>query len=331
MCKSQLEAKAFSGRRGYGLAMAELAARLNCAEYKNWLKAGHSLLLLKAALQRFAGEQIHAFHRRLIAGDSARLTPSGFQCGGRCVPRGKQFQPSCSLCKEWKKEILSHHTHKMGDIYWGNCRPWLWPSNSWELAKAYMPRGKADTYGPDKCDASALLNLFIFCDHFNNIDPKKIREVIKCRNELMHSADMKVSFSWLKQFGNHVQNLLTEFYQVPEAQTACHRIQKLLESDWNVHIAGDQLDGLEGEMTPSLIRETELELMKERLEEICFLAKEHGITSEEDLNRVQIVRDFLLGNHELQSNLQTEMQNLEDLVKELNGEKELAGDIQEVN
>ncbi|KAM3837758.1 uncharacterized protein CXorf38 homolog isoform 2-T3 [Vipera latastei] len=265
---------------GTGLAMAELAARLNCAEYKNWLKAGHSLLLLKAALQRFAGEQIHAFHRQLIAGDSARLTPSGFRCGGRCIPRGKQFQPSCSLCKEWKKEILSHHTHKMGEIYWGNCRPWLWPSNSWELAK-----------------------------------------VIKCRNELMHSADMKVSFSWLKEFGNHVRNLLTEFYQVPEAQTACHRIKKLLESDWNVHIAGeDQLDGLEGEMSPSLIRETELELMKERLEEICFLAKERGMTSEEDLNRVQIVRDFLLDNHELQSNLQTEMQNLEDLVKELNGE-----------
>ncbi|KAM6448069.1 uncharacterized protein CXorf38 homolog isoform 2-T2 [Liasis olivaceus] len=273
------------------MALAELAARLNCAEYKNWLKAGHSLLLLRAALQRFAGEQIHAFHRQLIASDSARLTPPGRRCGGRCTPRGKQFQPICSLCREWKKEILSHHTNKMGEIYWGNCRPWLWPSNSWELAK-----------------------------------------VIKCRNELMHSADMKVSSSWLKEFGNHVQNLLTEFYHVPEAQTACHRIQKLLASDWDVHIAGeDQLDGLEGEMSPSQIRETELELMKERLEEIRFLAEEHGMTSEEDLNRVQITRDFLLDNCELQSNLQKEMQNLNDLVKELNGEKELAGDTQNVN
>lgn len=80
------------GNPGTGLAMAELAARLNCAEYKNWLKAGHSLLLLKAALQRFAGEQIHAFHRQLIAGDSARLSPSGFRCGGRCIPRGKQVR-----------------------------------------------------------------------------------------------------------------------------------------------------------------------------------------------------------------------------------------------
>ncbi|XP_015746535.1 uncharacterized protein CXorf38 homolog isoform X1 [Python bivittatus] len=313
------------------MALAELAARLNSAEYKNWLKAGHSLLLVRAALQRFAGEQIHAFHRQLIASDSARLTPPGRRCGGRCTPRGKQFQPICSLCREWKKEILSHHTNKMGEIYWGNCRPWLWPSNSWELAKAYMPRGKADTYSPDKCDASALLNLFIFCDHFNSIDPKKIREVIKCRNELMHSADMKVSSSWLKEFGIHVQNLLTEFYHVPEAQTACHRIQKFLASDWDVHIAGDQLDGLEGEMSPSQIRETELELMKERLEEIHFLAEEHGMTSEEDLNRVQITRDFLLDNCELQSNLQKEMQNLDDLVKELNGEKELAGDTQKVN
>ncbi|XP_058042214.1 LOW QUALITY PROTEIN: uncharacterized protein CXorf38 homolog [Ahaetulla prasina] len=315
------------------MPLAELAARVNCAEYKNWLKPGHSRHLWKVALQRFADEQIHVFHRQFIASDSAHLIPSGFRCGEHYIPRDKQvrlpnadpelwpsqermtsrymasaesiapslrnhtslhsritqayiqmqvmiciqrvvyigisfalpFQPSCSLCKEWKKEIFEPYTRKMREIYWGNCRSWFWPSNSWELAQAYMPCGKGNTYGPDKCDASALLNLFIFCDHFNNIDPKKIRVVsnneIKCHNELMHSADMKVCFSWLKEFGNHVQNLLTEFYQVPEAQTACHRIEK-------------------------------------------------------DLNRLQIVRNFLLDNHELQSNLRTEMQNLEDLVKE---------------
>lgn len=55
------------------------------------------------------------------------------------------------------------------------------------IIQAYMPRGKGDTYGPDKCDASALLNLFIFCDHLNNIDQiKKIREVSnnECLNDI---------------------------------------------------------------------------------------------------------------------------------------------------
>ncbi|XP_053242887.1 uncharacterized protein CXorf38 homolog isoform X1 [Podarcis raffonei] len=314
------------------MALAELASRLNCAEYKNWVKAGHSLLLLRAALQRFAGEQVQAFHRQLVARSSARLSPSGLRCSGRCTPRGKQFQPACSLCKEWKKEILNHHTHKNGEVHWGNCRPWLWPSNAWELAKAYMPHGKADICGPDKCDASALLNLFNFCDHFSNIDQKKVREVIKCRNELMHSSDMKVSSSWLKEFGNHVQNLLTEFQHIPEAQMARTRIEKLLSSDWAVHVpGGDQLDGLEGEMNRSQISEIEAELIKERLHEIRLLVEEQAMMSEEDLNRIQIVKDFLNGNHDLQRSLQAEMQNLEDLVQKLDGQKQSMKETQEVN
>ncbi|XP_066475024.1 uncharacterized protein CXorf38 homolog isoform X1 [Tiliqua scincoides] len=314
------------------MALAELAARLNCAEYKNWVKAGHSLLLLRAALQRFAGEQVQAFHRQLVARSSARLAPPGRQCSGSCNPRGKQFQPACSLCKEWKREILNHHTQRNGDIYWGNCRPWLWPSNSWEFAKAYMPRGKADTSGPDKCDASALLNLFNFCNHFSNIDQKKIREVIKCRNELMHSSDMKVSSSWLKAFGNHIQNLLTEFQHVPEAQTASSRIEKLLSSDWAVHVPGeDQLDGLEDEMSQSQMSEIEKELIKERLHEISLLIEEEGKMSEENLNRIQIVKNFLKDNQDLQSSLQAEMQNLEDLGQEWYSQKESMKDTQEVS
>ncbi|XP_061483435.1 uncharacterized protein CXorf38 homolog isoform X1 [Rhineura floridana] len=318
------------------MALAELASRLNCAEYKNWVKAGHSLLLLRGALQRFAGEQIQDFHRQLLA----RLSPPGSRCNGRCTPRGKQFQPVCSLCKEWKKEILNHHTHRNGEVNWGNCRPWLWPSNSWELAKAYMPRGKADICGPDKCDASALLNLFTFCDHFSNIDQKKVREVIKCHNELMHSSDMKVSSSWLKVFGNHVQNLLTEFQHVPEAQMASTRIEKLLSSDWAVHVPGeDQHDGLEGEMNQSQIgemnqsqiSEIEAELIKERLHEIILVLEEQGMMSEEDLNRIQNVRDFLNGSHDLQRRLQTEMQNLKDLEQKMYAKNNYVKETQEVN
>ncbi|XP_066475025.1 uncharacterized protein CXorf38 homolog isoform X2 [Tiliqua scincoides] len=278
------------------MALAELAARLNCAEYKNWVKAGHSLLLLRAALQRFAGEQVQAFHRQLVARSSARLAPPGRQCSGSCNPRGKQFQPACSLCKEWKREILNHHTQRNGDIYWGNCRPWLWPSNSWEFAKAYMPRGKADTSGPDKCDASALLNLFNFCNHFSNIDQKKIRE------------------------------------HVPEAQTASSRIEKLLSSDWAVHVPGeDQLDGLEDEMSQSQMSEIEKELIKERLHEISLLIEEEGKMSEENLNRIQIVKNFLKDNQDLQSSLQAEMQNLEDLGQEWYSQKESMKDTQEVS
>uniref|UniRef100_A0A8C3S8P5 Chromosome X open reading frame 38 n=1 Tax=Chelydra serpentina TaxID=8475 RepID=A0A8C3S8P5_CHESE len=262
------------------MALAELAARLNCAEYKNWVKAGHCLVLLRDALQRFAGEQLRAFHRQLLARSPARLAPPGRLCRSRCLPRGRQFQSSCSLCTEWKKEILKHHTNRNGEVHWGNCKPWLWPSNSWELAKAYMPRGLMDISGPDKCDAAALLNLFNFCDHFSGIDQKKVREVIKCRNELMHSSEMKVSSLWLEEFGKKIQNLIKELQNVPEVMTASTRIEKLLSSDWAVYIPGeeDQPDGLEGEtevcMSGSQISEIEMELIKERLKEIYLLVEE---------------------------------------------------------
>ncbi|XP_054829109.1 uncharacterized protein CXorf38 homolog isoform X2 [Eublepharis macularius] len=313
------------------MALAELAARLNCKEYKNWVKAGHSLLLLRAALQRYAGEQVHAFHRQLVARGAARLAPLGRGCAGSCTPRGRQFQPACSLCKAWKKEILNHHTHRNGEVNWGNCRPWLWPSNSWEFAKAYMPRGKVDISGPDKCDASALLNLFNFCDLFSNIDQMKVREVIKCRNELMHSSDMKVSSSWLKTFGNHVQNLLNEFQHVPEAVKARTRIEKFLSSDWDVHVPGeDQLDGSEGEMSQNQISQIEAELIKERLQEISLAMEEQGMMSEQDLNRIQIVKNFLKNNLDLQRTLKAEMQNIETLVQ-LYSQKQSTKETQEVN
>nr|XP_005301808.1 uncharacterized protein CXorf38 homolog isoform X2 [Chrysemys picta bellii] len=254
------------------MALAELAARLNCAEYKNWVKAGHCLVLLRDALQRFAGEQLRAFHRQLLARSPARLAPPGRLCRGRCLPRGRQFQSSCSLCTEWKKEILNHHTNRNGEVHWGNCKPWLWPSNSWELAKAYMPRGQMDISGPDKCDAAALLNLFNFCDHFSGIDQKKVRE--------------------------------------------------LLSSDWAVYIPGeeDQPDGLEGEtevcMSGSQISEIEMELIKERLKEIYLLVEEQEMLSEENLNRIQMTKNFLKDSGDLQISLQADMQRLEGLEKE---------------
>ncbi|XP_034610246.1 uncharacterized protein CXorf38 homolog isoform X3 [Trachemys scripta elegans] len=279
------------------MALAELAARLNCAEYKNWVKAGHCLVLLRDVLQRFAGEQLRAFHRQLLARSPARLAPPGRLCRGRCLPRGRQFQSSCSLCTEWKKEILNHHTNRNGEIHWGNCRPWLWPSSSWELAKAYMPRGQMDISGPDKCDAAALLNLFNFCDHFSGIDQKKVREVIKCRNELMHSSEMKVSSLWLEEFEKKIQNLLKELQNVPEVMTASTRIEKNLNRiqmtknflkdscDLQISLQADmqRLEGLEkeGYNQRRSMKETTKEYPNQEEDEGCSLKKMKCIPKEQ--------------------------------------------------
>ena len=72
------------------MVLSELAVRLNCAEYKNWVKAGYCLLLLSGCLQGFVGREMLAFHSRLLAaapGLGPRAACSG---GSRCSPRARQ-------------------------------------------------------------------------------------------------------------------------------------------------------------------------------------------------------------------------------------------------
>ncbi|XP_034505671.1 uncharacterized protein CXorf38-like [Ailuropoda melanoleuca] len=117
------------------MVLSELAARLNCAEYKNWVKAGHCLLLLRGCLQGFVAREVLAFHRGLLAAAPSLGPRASCRSGSQCSPRARQFQPQCQVCAEWKQEILKHHTNRNGDVHWGNCRPGRWPVDAWEVAK----------------------------------------------------------------------------------------------------------------------------------------------------------------------------------------------------
>ncbi|XP_053313429.1 uncharacterized protein CXorf38 homolog [Spea bombifrons] len=302
------------------MAMRCLLSRLNCKEYKNWIKAGYCLSLLKSSLQTFIESEMKSFHQRLC-----REIPQGLprtRC--QCKARGKQFNPACPVCVEWKKIILKHHTNKNGEIHWGNCKPSLWPTNYWEVAKVYMPRGHADTAGPQLCDAAALLNLINACDRFREFNQSKVREVIKCRNELMHSSDMNVSSNWLKDFGQRLQNLIFEFRHVPGIHDEGKRIQEVLKSDWLVEDFGYEVDGLVMESTqtheeiPMLIMyETEQQLIQQLLKEIYLQieeqVEEQESLSEKDFDSVQKVKAFLSEHVDLQSNLQATLEKLDIL------------------
>ncbi|XP_036160330.1 uncharacterized protein CXorf38 homolog isoform X2 [Myotis myotis] len=259
------------------MVLSELAVRLNCAEYKNWVKAGHCLLLLRRCLQGFVGREMLAFHRGLLA-CAPGLGP-GATCrgGSRCSPRARQFQPQCRVCAEWKREILKHHTNRNGDVHWGNCRPGRWPADAWEVAK-----------------------------------------VIKCRNDIMHSSEMKVSSMWLRDFQMKIQNFLNEFHNVPEIVEAYSRIEELLTSDWAVLIPEeDHPDGCEYEtgiyLSESQVHEIETEFLKEKLQEIYLQAKEQEVLPEEILNRLEAVREFLRSNEDLRSSLSEDLQKLASL------------------
>nr|XP_006639001.2 PREDICTED: uncharacterized protein CXorf38 homolog [Lepisosteus oculatus] len=154
----------------------ELSARLNDIGYKNWLKAGYCLLKLRDGLHGFVNNETKTFHGRLI--DKNPVLRRGYTCRHGCRPTGNQLHSVCGLCEEWKKEILRHHSYRAAIINWGNCKPWLWPAQHWEVAKAYMPRGQAASAGPGQCDAAALLNLLGCCDHFSFLDQQQVREIL---------------------------------------------------------------------------------------------------------------------------------------------------------
>ncbi|KAM8977131.1 uncharacterized protein CXorf38 homolog [Pelodytes ibericus] len=293
------------------MAANSLLLRLNSQEYKNWIKAGHCLLLLKDSLQQFIASEMKIFHKQLCSKMPESLQQSRCQCRAK----GRQFQPCCPVCVEWKKLILSHHTNRNGEIHWGNCNPSLWPTNYWEVAKAYMPRGHADKTGPQLCDASALLNLINACDRFKLFGQSKVREVIQCRNDLMHSSNMSVSSTWLKEFGRKLQNFIQEFKSVPGVKEESVKIQQVLSSDWSVEDFVLEVDGLAcHERKPPLsICEVERELIQQLLQEIYLQTEEQGTLSKEDLETLQKFKKFLSDNEDLQSDLQADIERLENL------------------
>ncbi|KAK6485483.1 hypothetical protein HHUSO_G11278 [Huso huso] len=299
------------------MVFAELSIRLNDVGYKNWLKAGYCLLKLRDGLQGFVTNEMRSFHQTLSRNNA--VLRRGQRCPNYCKPRGNQLQSACSLCEEWKKEILKHHTNRGGVINWGNCKPWLWPSQHWELAKAYMPRGQADVPGPEKCDAAALLNLINFCDHFSFVNQHKVREVIKSRNELMHSCEMKVSSQWMCQYERKIEDLLLELNHIPEVAAAGRDISEMLSVDWSVQVPGvDSTDGLDYEMLdPTQISQVEAELLRESLQELRFQIEAQGPPAEQDLADLLRLRDFLKSNKDLEDRFQAELLEVETLEYQL--------------
>ncbi|KAK2082919.1 hypothetical protein P7K49_038155 [Saguinus oedipus] len=205
-----------------------------------------------------------------------------------------------------------------------------------------MPRGLADKRGPEECDAVALLSLINSCDHFV-VDRKKVTEVIKCRNEIMHSSEMKVSSTWLRDFQMKIGNFLDEFKNIPDIVAVYSRIEQLLTSDWAVHIPEeDQRDGCECEMgtylSESQVNEIEMQLLKEKLQEIYLQAEEQELLPEEEVlkhkkmegdkqippcvpqnrlswlsNQLEMVKEFLRSNEDLRNGLTEDMQKLDSL------------------
>ncbi|XP_073347335.1 uncharacterized protein CXorf38 homolog [Pagrus major] len=272
------------------MGLEELGARLNDRGYTNWLKAGRCLASLRDGLHPFTDQHMRAFHRELLNGNTQLKKP----CQTSCRPSGTKLSHPCRTCSEWQAVILRHHNQPNVTVYWDNCSPPKWRTDHWELAKAYMPRGQGKKTAADKCDASALLNLINFCDRFKSVDLKCVREVIRYRNELMHSCEFHVPDEWMRHYQTALKNLLRQFSQVPQMATVGQQIEEMLTVDLSICVSGlDQRDsalrdGLEcdtvsqWQISAGAISQWEAELLRERLQELLHAATDDDDDDDDD-------------------------------------------------
>ncbi|XP_019733545.1 uncharacterized protein CXorf38 homolog [Hippocampus comes] len=295
----------------------ELVVRLNDKEYTNWLKAGRCLYILKDALHPYTDEQMRAFHRALLR-DNPRLRE---QCPRSCQSGDIKLSRACGLCLQWKSEILNHHRQPGSTLNWDNCSPPAWRTNHWELAKAYMPRGQAHVNAAHQCDPSALLNLINFCDCFGSVDvhSSHVRELIRCRNDLMHSPDLHVKEAWMKKFKVVLRRFVQLFSQVPSMALAEPRLAQMLAVDLSIcamdtvdytgmALAADSLVYHSG-LRPESISQWETDLLQERLRELRHLAEDETV----DTEQLMMLDGFLQENKDLGQRFSGELQAISTL------------------
>ncbi|KAM4604840.1 uncharacterized protein CXorf38-like isoform 1-T2 [Polymixia lowei] len=299
----------------------ELSVRLNDRRYKNWLKAGHCLRILKDGLHPYTNHEMRYFHGDLLNQNTLLRRP----CQSSCNTKGNKLLGLCKVCSEWQTVILRHHRQPDAAVNWDNCRPPSWRHDHWELAKAYMPRGQMGKKSANQCDTSALLNLINYCDHFSSVDTRVIREVIRCRNELMHSCELHVDDEWMSRYQTSLKKLLHQFNHVAELATAAHQIKEMLTADWSICISGlDRMDSVDAdgiesdsasqwEASADSISQWEVELLRDRLQEML------RDTETQDTEQLLRLSDFLQANRDLGELFCVELQAISSLEARLRG------------
>uniref|UniRef100_A0A3P9IUS1 Uncharacterized protein n=2 Tax=Oryzias latipes TaxID=8090 RepID=A0A3P9IUS1_ORYLA len=297
----------------------ELVVRLNDREYKNWLKAGRCLIILKDGLLSYTDQQMRSFHTDLLNKSSLLRSPC---LTSSCKPRGSKLSSTCRPCSEWQKVILMHHRHPDGTINWANCSPPLWRTDHWEVAKAYMPRGQGQVRGADQCDASALLNLINYCKWFCAEDPKSVRQVIQCRNELMHSNEFRVKDEWMKKYRAALQHFVQQFSHIPRMAAVGRQIEDMLAVDLSICVFGeDQTDSAcmlndsirQLETSAEVVSQWEAALLQEMLQECLHAAPDSEEANAQDTELLKSLGGFLRSNKDLSERFSTELQAITEL------------------
>ncbi|XP_029970921.1 uncharacterized protein CXorf38 homolog [Salarias fasciatus] len=177
-----------------------------------------------------------------------------------------------------------------------------------------MPRGQFSKRA-DQCDTSALLNLICNCKGFWFVDPKVVREVIRSRNELMHSSEFHMSDDWMRDFQSSLKCFVLQLVnQNPQMETVARQIDVMLKLDLSISV--DCRDGVEAdsmcEASPSAdsVRQWEAELLQELLQEFLHTPAEDEDADAPDTEQLTTLCGFLEANKDLGQRFSAEIQLL---------------------
>ncbi|XP_066562971.1 uncharacterized protein LOC136751338 isoform X2 [Amia ocellicauda] len=308
--------------------------RFENAKYKNWLKTTMSLQLLRSSLEDFLENETETFHSRLRSKLEERVCESRPPCDSRgCGPQRTKAPQMCAACTDWKNEILSNHSSGKGIIYWNNCKPHLWSSQKWEVAKVYMPRGNKNHNNVKQFDISAILNFMKFCSHFKPMVKSDILDkVTNVRNQMMHSVDMKVPTEDMLEHQNKILELIQQLQahvQLPELAMVEKEIKELQEMEFNIVFGELELSsGIRSEgnvcgpeflhtlLNAQKVQDLEQQVLKEKIEFLASRLEEDGdlLASHEELCAMKA---FLDQNKDLLEQLRPQVAKLDFIEKKV--------------
>ncbi|XP_060754703.1 uncharacterized protein si:ch211-91p5.3 isoform X2 [Neoarius graeffei] len=291
--------------------------RFSDENYKHWLQAAESLHILRSHIREFVENETEKYHRSLRQKLKNEICAS--ECSlQKCPPRPKKF-PICEKCEKWKDAILNNHNNKHNDIHWKNCQPQLWPTDKWEVAKAYMIRGTKDHHSFDQFDISAILNFMTQCKHFKAFtEGKYLIQVITVRNKLMHSPDFTLSKKEMDDCINNVREL---------AKVLEKHAPGLKDVSKNIEEFSSILEKCSGQVSKSTAdsKESRLKLLdreqaalKEKIELLAQCFEEDQDTELKLQEEMQGMKNFLDQNKDLLENLGPQVNRLKEIQEKVN-------------
>ncbi|XP_044225198.1 uncharacterized protein CXorf38 homolog isoform X2 [Thunnus albacares] len=261
----------------------ELEFRLNDREYKNWLKAGRCLLILKDGLHPFVNNRMRAFHRDLLNKNSHLRTPCETSS---CKPRANKLSRVCRACSLWQTVILSHHRQPDATVNWDNCSPPSWRTDHWELAKVIRYRNE----------------LMHSCD-------------FRVRDDWMRRYQTSLTHL-VRQFSNvpemaAVEQQINDMLSVDLSIYASGQDQ--MDSADSVGLESDSASQLK--INADLISQWEAELLQERLQELLHAAAApvDDDTKTLDAEQLMTLGGFLKANRDLAERFSAELQAIDSL------------------